>query len=178
MIISLDQLSEIMPRCPNPGELVDALGRAMWHGEIRTVNRASCFVGQLALESGELRYWQELADGSAYEGRKDLGNIQPGDGPRYKGRGPIQLTGRANYRAAGQDLGIVLEDQPELAAEPSVGFEIARWYWQSRGCNLLADAMDIEAITRAINGGMTHHERRRDYTLRAREVLARTGVLR
>ena len=57
---------------------------------------------QLAHESVSLRYFEEIASGSAYEGRRDLGNIHPGDGVRYKGRGPIQLTGRSNYRVAGE----------------------------------------------------------------------------
>jgi putative chitinase len=95
----------------------------------------------------------EYASGKAYEGRKDLGNTQPGDGVRYKGRGVIQLTGRANYRALGDYLGINLEAQPDLAAMPYVAYQVAAHYWLDRNINADADRDDLEAVTRAINGG-------------------------
>jgi predicted chitinase len=98
---------------------------------------------------------QELASGQAYEGRRDLGNTQPGDGRRYKGRGPIQITGRANYRAAGKALGLPLEQNPKLAENPEVGFRLAAWYWKSRGLNKYADGSQsgFDKITKRINGG-------------------------
>jgi len=177
MLISSAQLSEIMPRCPKPGEYADPLSDAIAGGEINTVNRAACFLGQLALESGELRYWAELADGSAYEGRKDLGNTEIGDGCRYKGRGPIQLTGRANYRAAAEALGHPLIERPDLVLFPEIGFEVAVWYWTSRDLNRKADLLDVRGITLKVNGGLTHLHRRKRYTHRARVLLSRTGVL-
>ncbi len=79
------------------------------------------FLAQLAHETGNFRYMEEIASGAAYEGRKDLGNTQAGDGKRFKGRGPIQLTGRANHRKYGQQLGIDFENNPEIVALPSVG---------------------------------------------------------
>ncbi len=95
-----------------------------------------------------------IASGQAYEGRKDLGNVQRGDGKRYKGRGPIQLTGRSNYRDYGQRVGIALESHPEIVAVPSIGLWIACEYWRVKGLNDLADAHNIEAITRKINDGL------------------------
>lgn len=115
--------------------------------------RLTHFFAQLAHESGNFRYMEEIASGAAYEGRKDLGNTQVGDGKRYKGRGPIQLTGRANYRKYGQQLGIDFENNPEIVAIPSVGLLVACKFWFDNGLNALADKDDVMAITRRINGG-------------------------
>lgn len=89
-----------------------------------------------------------------YGNRLGNGPEASGDGWRFRGRGPIQITGRENYRRAGQAIGVVLEAAPELAATPTVGARIAAWYWQSRGCNELADRGEYVAITKAINGGL------------------------
>lgn len=115
--------------------------------------RLAHFMAQLAHESGNFRYMEEIANGRAYEGRKDLGNTEKGDGTRYKGRGPIQLTGRANYRKYGRALGIDFESNPEIVALPSIGMLVACKYWFDNGLNELADKDDINLITRRINGG-------------------------
>ncbi|MBN1209209.1 MAG: peptidoglycan-binding protein [Myxococcaceae bacterium] len=171
--VTLQQLRAIMPRLSEAqaSSYLPHLNAAMAQVEITTPRRQAAFLAQLAHESGELRFWEELADGKAYEGRRDLGNTQPGDGPRYKGRGPIQLTGRANYRAAGQALGIDLEKSPERARDPDVGFRVAAWYWQSRGLNALADAGDFREITRRINGGYNGLPQREEYYARALRIL-------
>ena len=119
------------------------------------------FMAQLAHESGSFKYMEEIASGAAYEGRKDLGNTQPGDGVRYKGRGPIQCTGRANYRTYGRKIGINLERYPELAANPSIGLHIACVYWADRKLNELADKDDVAGITRKVNGGVNGLEDRK-----------------
>lgn len=123
--------------------------------------RFAHFFAQLGHESDSFQAMEEYASGQAYENRKDLGNVQPGDGRRYKGRGPIQLTGRANYREYGRKLGIDLETHPEIAAFPSLGMMTACAYWSMKGINALADADDVEAITRAINGGTNGLEDRK-----------------
>ncbi|QKQ69944.1 glycoside hydrolase family 19 protein [Acinetobacter sp. 10FS3-1] len=115
--------------------------------------RFTHFLSQLAHESGNFRYMEEIASGAAYEGRKDLGNTQPGDGKRFKGRGPIQLTGRANYRKYGQQLGIDFENNPEIVAIPSIGLMVACKFWSDNGLNSLADQDGVQMITRRINGG-------------------------
>lgn len=99
-----------------------------------------------------------------YGGRRDLGNLQPGDGARYIGRGYMQLTGRANYAAAGAALGMDLEGHPELAEEPGNATRIAIWYWTTRVPRASAQLGAVEPVTRAVNGG-THGlpERRRLY---------------
>lgn len=126
------------------------------HG-IDTALRRAHFLAQVGHESGELRYTEEIASGDAYEGRRDLGNTEPGDGRRFKGRGLIQLTGRANYRAFGEAIGVDLlsGDNPErLSTDPGLAVEVACWFWQARGLNVLADADDVYAVTRRINGGL------------------------
>ena len=122
---------------------------------INTCNRAAAYIGQIGHESAGLLYFEEIASGVNYEGNLDLGNTQVGDGRRYKGRGPIQLTGRSNYRAAGLALGRNFEDDPELVGMPSGGFEAAAWYWNARVSNTDADLgtqTGYDRITDAING--------------------------
>jgi predicted chitinase len=179
-IVSLEQLRKIMPLLSEAKAkaYVGLLNDAMREREIATAKRAEAFLAQLAHESGGLRYFEELASGAAYEGRKDLGNTQKGDGVRYKGRGPIQLTGRSNYRSAGAALGVPLEEHPEMAASPEVGFRVAAWFWATRGLNALADKGDevaFKEITRRINGGYNGLADREAYWRRARAVLGGTA---
>ena len=123
------------------------------YGVMDSPLRLAHFMAQLIHESGSFRYMEELASGAAYEGRADLGNTQAGDGVRYKGRGPIQITGRANYRTFGDKIGIAIEQNPPLAASPSIGLHLALEYWKQKGLNALADQDDILTITGRINGG-------------------------
>jgi hypothetical protein len=106
---------------------------------------------------------QEYASGKEYEGRKNLGNVQPGDGVRFKGRGIFQLTGRANYKAMGPKLNLDLIANPEKAADPAVATQVACEYWRSHGLNALADKNDIVGITKKINGGTNGLPSRRAY---------------
>ena len=174
-----DHIAWIMPRCPGDkrGEYIEHLTSTMRWAGITTVLRSAMYLGQLAHESNEFRHFEELSNGQAYEGRANLGNTQPGDGPRYKGRGPIQITGRWNYQAASDALGIDLISTPEIAAQPAVGFKIAAWYWSSRNLNDKADTFDFMAVTRAINGGLNGIDQRLAYYKRALEVLARDAVI-
>ncbi|WP_173911035.1 glycoside hydrolase family 19 protein [Acinetobacter sp. Marseille-Q1618] len=127
------------------------------------VNRFVHFLAQVAHESGNFIYMEEIASGAAYEGRKDLGNVHSGDGKRYKGRGSIQLTGRANYRKYGQALGLDFENHPDMVAYPSVGILVACKYWSDQGLNELADQNDILSITKKINGGVNGLEDRKKH---------------
>lgn len=123
------------------------------YGILETPLRLAHFMAQVIHESGSFHYMEEIASGTAYEGRIDLGNLRPGDGKRFKGRGPIQLTGRANYRDVGRAIGIDLESNPTIAAVPSIGMLTACHYWAEKGLNALADSDDVLKITRRINGG-------------------------
>jgi predicted chitinase len=167
------QLLKIMPNlgAEKARQYLPFLNQAMAEQGITTEPRKEMFLAQLAHESGGLRYMEEIASGAAYEGRRDLGNTQPGDGKRFKGRGPIQLTGRANYREVGRALGLDLEGNPGLAASPAVGFRIAAYFWKSRGLNSLADQGNFREVTRRINGGYNGLADREMYWARARAAI-------
>ena len=143
---------------------------AAWR--IDTALRIAHFIAQVAHESAGFRAVEEFASGDAYEGRQDLGNTEAGDGRRYKGRGLIQLTGRTNYRKIGEMLGIDLESQPELAAEPVFALRIACAYWDRHNLNRHADADDLAAVTRGVNGGLNGLADRLHYLQRAKAALA------
>lgn len=141
---------------------------------IDTERRLEHFMAQCAHESDQFRTTAEYASGKAYEGRADLGNTQPGDGPRFKGHGLIQTTGRANHGAATAGIRKLVPDAPDFEADP---WELTKmpwallsavFYWQSHNLNRLADADDIKGLTRAINGGYNGLEDRIRYRERAR----------
>ena len=134
----------------------DPLVACMAQNQIDTPLRQAHFLAQLGHESGSLRFPEEIADGSRYEGRVDLGNTQTGDGRRFKGRGLIQITGRVNYTAYGKarNRDFVSGDNPKLlGSDPVLAADCSGWYWTSRGLNALADKDDVRAITLKINGG-------------------------
>ncbi len=135
--------------------------------------RIAHFLAQTCHETAGFRATEEFASGEAYEGRGDLGNLLPGDGPRFKGRGLLQLTGRANYQAFGKALGVDLLARPERAAEPELSLRIAGEYWTRHAINEACDADDVVEVTRRINGGRNGLEERRRLTARAKTVLAR-----
>ena len=170
--MTLDQLLTIMPNaCAKAGIFLPALNAAMLEFGINTPARQASFLAQLAHESGQLVYVRELASGAAYEGRKDLGNTQPGDGVRFRGRGLLQITGRTNYAACGKALGLDLLAQPALLEQTVNACRSAGWFWQSRGLSALADAGDQVAVTRRINGGTNGLAERLAYFKVAQKVL-------
>jgi putative chitinase len=83
-----------------------------------------------------------------------LGNKQAGDGAKYHGRGYIQLTGRDNYRRAGQALGLPLEAQPELVERPDVAAKVAVWFWQNQVAPRVTNFSDTAQVTKPINSGL------------------------
>jgi predicted chitinase len=172
-MVTDDELRQIMPNCAaaKRTDYLPFIQQAMQEFGITSYLREAAFLAQLAHESGELRYMEEIASGAAYEGRKDLGNTQPGDGKRYKGRGPIQLTGRANYKKYGDLLGMDLINNPTVAATKEVGFRIAGQFWKLNGLNGLADQQDFKQITKRINGGYNGLDDRTKYYNRAKQVL-------
>jgi predicted chitinase len=135
---------------------------AMLTYDITTPRRAAMFIAQLAHESASLRYDEEIWTNSPAQRRYEppgntavaLGNTQPGDGFRYRGRGLIQLTGRANYKTYGDLLNLPLEDNPDLAKSSPASCNIAGAFFQRNRLNTLADNADLYSVTRRINGGL------------------------
>lgn len=153
--------------------------------DINTPCRIAAFLSQLAHESGTFFYTQEIASGSAYEGRKDLGNTQSGDGVKFKGRGFIQITGRANYTSLSKALGVDFVNNPNLLGGKTINVCTAEqmrnatlsagWFWGRTGLNSLADKLDLrfraihepnlsnfKKITKKINGGYNGLEDRQN----------------
>lgn len=153
--MNVDTLTKAMPGLDRTTaqNYLPFMEQAMNEFGINNPARAQMWLAQVGHESGSLRYMEEIASGAAYEGRRDLGNTQPGDGRRFKGRGPIQLTGRANYTAAGKALGLDLVGNPQLAANPRNAFRVSAWWWWNNGLNPISDTRDVYAATRRINGG-------------------------
>ena len=178
--ITKDFLYEISPKYSGKKgarqkEIIEAIGdefdSILITYDIYTNLQISHFLAQAAHECAGFCTTEEFASGKAYEGRKDLGNINPGDGVRYKGRGIFQLTGRYNYRDMGRELNLPLEDQPQLAADPIVSLKIACEYWNSRNLNVLADKNDIHGITKKINGGLNGLESRTAYFRKIKKII-------
>ncbi|WP_446718051.1 glycoside hydrolase family 19 protein [Cupriavidus sp. OTU4054] len=151
---------------------------ALLEYSITTPARQAAWIAQVGHESGGFIYTRELWGPTSaqqrYEGRADLGNTQPGDGKRYMGRGLIQITGRANYRACGAALGIDLEANPTLLQGDALAARSAGWFWQMKNLNALADAGDFVTLTRRINGGTNGLADRQQRWERAKRAL---GVL-
>jgi putative chitinase len=156
-------------------EWIPYIEAAMAEYGITTPARQAAFLAQIGHESVNLHYtteiWGPTAAQARYEGRNDLGNTQPGDGFKFRGRGLIQTTGRANYYTTGAALGVDLIAQPERLAEPALAARSAGWYWHQKGLNTLADVGDFELITRRINGGLNGYAERQALYAAAWEVL-------
>lgn len=130
---------------------------AMVEFGIDTTERQAAFIAQCGHESGSFVYtreiWGPTPAQKGYEGRADLGNTQSGDGVKYRGRGLLQVTGRANYATTGTKLGIDLINHPEQLEHPDLAARSAGLFWRDHGCNELADIGAFTSITKKINGG-------------------------
>lgn len=166
---AIEQFRIISEIAPNFQKIIDRY-------DINTLLRAAHFLAQILHESAGLRTTEEFANGAAYEGRLSLGNTEPGDGPRFKGRGLLQLTGRANYRRLGRKLQIDLLSNPLRAAEPELSLIIACEYWTQHKINDDADRDDLRAVTRAINGGFNGLQDRQRYLSTVKRELAHANA--
>lgn len=177
MILTVSDLIAIVPELESDQHkanlLVGALIPAINWYEIDQALRLAAFLAQIAHETGAFKWIYESGKASyfrKYEDRSDLGNTQKGDGERFKGRGFLMLTGRANYLAGSAEVGVDLIAHPELAEGYNVAAMVAGWFWKKRGLNELADNREFEKITRKINGGLSGYQSRLRYYKRALKV--------
>lgn len=173
MIVMPAVIAKIMPQASmrRIAEFTPGLDNAFTEFEINTEMRVAQFLAQIACESIQLTYTAEIASGIRYEGRADLGNTQPGDGPKFKGRGLIMITGRANYAACAAALGLPLLDHPELLELPTHAARSSGWFWSTHGLNAIADTGDVRAVTRRVNGGYNNLSDRIIFFDRARKAI-------
>lgn len=188
MTLTEQQLKQIFPNATQDKIKIYSpiLLKTCFEMGFNTPNRIAALLGQIAVESGELKYDKELPSqwnkknpkdpnepvGSLYENRKTLGNILPGDGPKYIGRGLLQLTGRANYLDYGRKLGIDLIKNPDLACDPAIAVKIACQFFKDRKLDEAADKWDLATVTKRVNGNaMLHHDKRVAYSEKALKVL-------
>lgn len=182
-LITREQLVELAPNAKQVSLLVEAINTWLPKYDI-TGLRFIHFIAQTAHESGRFVYYQEIWGPTRQQQKYDspingslarqLGNIMKGDGSRFRGRGPLQLTGRGNYKKR-QGLiqtlfGVDILKNPELVARADIGIVVACEYWKDRQINRLADKDDVEAVTRAINGGMNGYLDRVEMTKKAKEI--------
>ena len=163
-------------------EWVEPLNETFAKYDISTPKRQAAFIGQCMHESGGFKHLTENLNYSAkalvatwpsrfpneeyaaeyerkperiankvYSGR--MGNTEDGDGAKYIGRGLIQLTGKENYANCGSNLGVDLVSHPDWLATPKYATLSAGWYWNKRNINADADKMDVDSMTKKINGG-------------------------
>lgn len=174
-------LKQVMPAisAANLAAYLPFLKQAMTEFEINTPVRAAAFLAQLAHESGQFKFMGELWGPTENQKRyeppsdlaRDLGNTMPGDGKRFKGRGPIQITGRSNYKRYGDMLGVNLIDNPERASDKDIAFRTAGAFWKMNNLNQLADRQWYMTITKRVNGGFNGLEDRVKHYERALNVL-------
>lgn len=190
-MLTAAQLSAIMPALPSARRdtFLPFLIQALEEFAIDSAPRTAAFLAQLAHESGQLRFMEEIWGPTPAQQRYEpvttlattLGNTEIGDGKRFKGRGPIQITGRANYRRYGALLHVDLETDPPLAARPALAFRIAGLFWNRNGLNGLADEVSAEAfktITKRINGGLNGlADRERFYAMACLTLNVSPGAL-
>jgi putative chitinase len=158
--MTVDQLIQLGVKESTAHRYITFLNAALIHYNISSPLRQAHFFTQILHESGMLFYTQEIADGSAYEGRKDLGNNLPGDGKLFKGRGFLQITGRLTYIEYGNHIGENISMQPDLVAQPKHAADSAGWFWaefkkdaKGRNLNAMADDDNFLRITYFVNGG-------------------------
>lgn len=177
-------LKKLVPKASNKtiDTFVEPLTKAMSEFSINSNYRIAAFIAQIAHESGNLYYVKELASGSAYEHRRDLGNLEQEaldyahnarstTGRFYKGRGLIQITGFFNYAACERSLHIPLRQSPELLEQPINAARSAAWFWDKHDLNAYADVQLFEKITYTINGGYNGADERNANYARCKLIL-------
>lgn len=143
----------------NASQCYDSIEQALYQQGILSRNTLIGALATVRVEVGKAyKPIEEYASGEAYEGRKDLGNTQTGDGKRFKGRGYIQLTGRNNYTHYGSVLNIDLLNNPERALEIDTSAKILALYFKERNCNTACDSYDWKRVRTLVNGGLNGYD--------------------
>lgn len=156
-------------------QITDSLNQTFERFQINTSLRICHFLAQVLHESGTFRYTSEIWGPThaqmGYENRADLGNNEPGDGFKYRGRGWIQLTGKANYQLATNDFGNDFVANPNLLMQYPWAAIIAGWFWNKHALNQFADLDDITTITKKINGGLNGFTDRQNWLAKAKSIV-------
>ena len=171
MIININKLKKLAPRSSKDiNAVASAFNKWLPLYQINTERRVDAFLAQALHETGGFRWWRELGSEKYFQKYepntsigKRLGNIYPGDGYRYRGRGIFQLTGRYNYGRMGVALNLDLLNHPDWASTIDVAIQIACQYWKDKNLNRFADIGDIKTITYRINGGLNGFQDRLKY---------------
>lgn len=171
MKITVEQLTQIIGKPNTAKRFIEPLNVCLEKYEINTPARIVHFLAQILHESGCFLYNKEIASGKAYEGRKDLGNINVGDGVLFKGRSFIQITGRSNYKLISEALGVDFVANPVLLESDQYAFLGAGWFWNTKKLNKYADVDDFLTITKRINGGTNGLEDRKNWLMKCKAVI-------
>lgn len=178
MVLTIEDFIKTMPGSTrvNAVKYLDGLNAAIIRYDLSTPLRLAHFLAQVGHESGSLHYHEEIASGEKYEMRLSLGNTEKGDGVKFKGRGLIQITGRANYKAYGDSVGIDFIANPSLLGQTPHAVDSAGWFWNLKKLNALADKDDLLHITKRINGGTNGIADRKARLANAKKVLKAGAV--
>lgn len=156
-LLTRAQLVKLGVKPTDSDKYLEPLNKYMRMHDITTPIRIAHFMAQILHESGYFKWttelWGPTPQQTAYEGREDLGNTEPGDGYKYRGRGLIQLTGRANYANFAKFAGVDVLNEPKLVGKPDLAVLSSCWFWHRKSLNQFADNDDLITITRRINGG-------------------------
>lgn len=165
------RVAAFVAQCAHESQLFTKLEESLYYRDAERIKRFFSNVTSLAIAQRLVRNPQALAN-VAYANRIGNGNEASGDGWKFRGRGLIQLTGRANYRDASVSACRSYVDHPDLVAQPLDACETAAWFWEHNGLNVLADASNTDAITRKINPAMLGYMERRELFREALEAMA------
>lgn len=175
-LVTVDQLYQIAKTKNKQAieSIIDPLNDTLKKYNITSYLRICHFLAQVMHESGGFSWYKEFGTGQAYEGRVDLGNLQPGDGAKFKGRGAIQITGKTNYTNISNSLGQDFVNNPNLLEQRTWGTSTAGWFWDRKTLNTLADKDDLLSITKAVNGGINGLSSRSEILTKAKDVISKT----
>lgn len=184
MELTYQQVRDILPRAKKQDiiNFVSDFNKFSWLHKMTKVKEIAHFIAQIGHESLQLLYKTEIDSGKYLEGRLDLGNTQPGDGKRFKGRGWLMCTGRYNYAEFTKWYNKKFKSKEDFITTPrrisdehELSFIVSIWFWQTRKIRPLALANNIEAVTKKINGGLNGYAEREEYTNQALKVLSQVA---